>query len=220
LQYCNCKWALGIVYILSASCLILSVMSVENYLNELWKKYVLETAAQRQGSLLDLVDLPRLCAEFSPQVVVIDPVPESIPQRDETLADLPELVPLRRQLSPEVDLPEGLAVRGHVSSEDDAFDLTSPQNYAVHLRVGLVPREQYDRWQEADAERTSSRRALGRGRLPPVRNSPEYFKWQEDNVQAPAAISTSARMTSSTEKGYLYSFFNLLPFFVLVHHVE
>ena len=177
----------------------LSAMSVENYLNELWEKYVLETAVQRQGSLPDLADLPRLCAEFSPEVVVIDPVPESMPQREETLADLPELVPLRRQLSPKVDLPEGLALRGHVSSEDDGFDLTSSQNYAVHPRVGFVPREQYDRWQEADAERTSSRCALGRGRLPPVRNSSEYFKWQEDVVQAPAAISTSARMTSSTE---------------------
>jgi hypothetical protein len=46
-------------------------MSVENYLNELWKKYVLETAAQRQGSLPDLVDLPRLCAEYSVDELVL-----------------------------------------------------------------------------------------------------------------------------------------------------
>jgi len=117
-------------------------MSVENYLlNEIWEEYVLETATQRQGSLPDLVDLPRLCAEFSPEVVVIDPVPGSMPQREEILADLPELVSLRPQLSPEADLPEGFPLRCHLSSEDDAFDLTRPQNYALHSRVGFVPRE-------------------------------------------------------------------------------
>jgi len=154
-------------------------------------------------------------AEFSRgDFVLIDPVPESIAQRKETLADLPELAPLRCQLSPEADLPEGVSRRSYLSPEDDAFDLTAPQNYALHPRVGFVPREQYGRWQEAEAKHTISRRALGPARLHPVRNSPAYFIWQEDVLTAPVATATSAFITSSTKRGYLYSFLKLLVFSV------
>ena len=127
-------------------------------------------AVQRQGRLLDLAWQRADLNPGDDGFVRIVPVPETRAQREESLADLPDLAPLRRQFSPEADLPEDFPLRCHLSSEDDAFDLTTPQNYALHSRVGFVPREQYDRWKEADAKRTSSRRALRRGRLPPVRN--------------------------------------------------
>jgi hypothetical protein len=111
-------------------------------------------------------------------------------EREEFLVNLPELIPLRGDFSP----------------EDDAYDLTKPQSYALHPKVGFVARDLYDQWQEAQEERNSAssvRRALGPRRLPPVRNSPAYFKWRNELTKA----RLDTRISSPTASGAQYCFF-------------
>jgi len=108
-------------------------------------------------------------------------------EQEESLVNLPELIPLRGDFSP----------------EDDAFDLTRPQSYALHPKVGFVARDLYDQWQEAQEERNSAssvRRALGPRRLPPVRNSPAYFKWQKKLTKARLDTRISSPTASGAEQ--------------------
>jgi len=77
-------------------------------------------------------------------------------EQEESLVNLPELIPLRGDFSP----------------EDDAFNLTKPQSYALHPKVGFVVRDLYDQWQvclsvfvvlDDKRERQNIARAYGTG---------------------------------------------------------
>jgi hypothetical protein len=71
-----------------------------------------------------------------------------------------------------VNLPELIPLRGDFSPEDDAFNLTKPQSYALHPKVGFVVRDLYDQWQvclsvfvvlDDKRERQNIARAYGTG---------------------------------------------------------
>jgi hypothetical protein len=169
----------------------------------------------------------------------IEATPETPAQRKKSLADLPELAWLRDELSPEDDAfdpsrPQGLSVPANLrrtTSETESLSSevpsvkheqqkeefsgngAEPGGHALHPRVGFVPRALYDRWREAEAERTlaqfarraqaqrqtsdrsrgtnSSTRSCSR-RLPPVRNSRAYFAWRRELAGAPMATSAEA----------------------------
>lgn len=173
-----------------------------------------ETPAQRQKSLADLPELAWLRSELSPEDDSFDP---SRPQGN--------LMPSRwRTNASGTKSSTSVAPAHEPLREPDSGDGAELGGHALHPRLGFVPRALYDRWREAEAERAlaqfaklaqkqpqarhsnqgsnSSNRSCSRPhRVPPVRNTPAYFKWQRKLAGAPVSKSTNASNSEANGHG-------------------
>ena len=201
--------------------------------------YTCATSAHVRQLVAPALDALGLAVLLDIDEARIEAIPETPAQRQKSLADLPELAWLRSELSPEDDAfdpsrPQGNFVATSLRSkasgtksstsvapahkpqrEQGSGNGAEPGGHALHPRLGFVPRALYDRWREAEAERTlaqfarraqeqpqthhsnrgsnSSNRSCSRPhRLPPVRNTPAYFKWQRKVAGDPVSKSTNA----------------------------